>query len=302
MDLAGLNLFINHTKWTFRSDAAMELLALRSNGTVSTGSGLPLSVYTVGTEDQLPITRLEGHSANQIMITFSGSGKFRQLGQQWIPIKPGTLLYIPSGLPNEYRPASAEPWQVGYVTFIESSAGMMKSWGLGREAFTRHLTDSDCFEALFKQIWLRSGLNYMPWEATSGLLSLIVELLKQMQPGDYSLKHTINGRTIHDHDMVIDSTVRFMHDHLGRPITMTELSAHAGYSSKQLTRLFRKVYDKTPMQYLQAFRLNTANLLLIDNPELTIRQVASSVGMEPVYLTRLFRRTHGCTPSESRRK
>ncbi|WP_373230704.1 hypothetical protein [Cohnella sp.] len=66
---------------------------MRSNSSHQFEEGLPFAVYTVGTEMQASITRLEGFSANQLFLTFSGKGKLRLLGQdKWDIINPGTLL------------------------------------------------------------------------------------------------------------------------------------------------------------------------------------------------------------------
>lgn len=276
----------------------MDILNLRSNNSYAVNHGLPLAVYTVGTEYQIPISRLEGYSAHQLLVTFSGAGKFRLLGQeQWDILEPGSLLYVPANLPNEYRPLDETPWFVGYVSYLEGKDGMLKSWGFAEKPFTRILKNADDFHPFIRKIWLKSGSEPEPWQSAKILLSMCLELLRQIHANKLNQQPTLSGRV---HESIVESTIRFMHDHLGRRITMEELSAHAGYSAKQLTRLFRQQTQQTPMQYLQDFRLRTANLLLIDNPQLTIRQAAATVGLEPVYFTRLYRRYYGYTPSVTR--
>jgi AraC-like DNA-binding protein len=263
--------------------------------------GLPFTVYTVGTEMQSPITRLEGFSAHQLLLTFSGTGKFRLLGQdEWDIINQGTLLYIPAGLPNEYMPIGEKPWFVGYVTYVEKPEGMLSNWGFGRETFSHALQNADRFHPLLRQIWSKSGPNPDAWAATQALFSMFLELKKQISSSNPHRQTALSGSASRFRDSAVDSAVRFMHDHLERKMTMAELSAHVGYSPKQLTRLFRQSLQKTPLQYLQWSRLRTASLLLQEHPDMTIRQAAAYVGLEPVYFTRLFRRTYGLTPSDSR--
>ncbi|MDT3425853.1 hypothetical protein J2Z22_001372 [Paenibacillus forsythiae] len=102
----------------------MKLLQLHTNLNASFAGDVPLYVYTVETEKQPPITRLNGFSAKQLFFTIAGGGEFRLLGQDnWDILMPDRLLYIPGGLPHEYVPKGREPWLTGYVTFVEKEDG-----------------------------------------------------------------------------------------------------------------------------------------------------------------------------------
>ncbi|MBB3112127.1 AraC-like DNA-binding protein [Paenibacillus phyllosphaerae] len=275
---------------------------MRSNVSLSFANGLPLAVYTVGMDQQIAITRLEGFSAHQVLITLSGAGKFRELRQeQWKLLEPGSLLYIPANVPNEYMPVDGDAWHVGYTTYLENKSGALSSWGFGEEAFVGMLSDLSHTCALIQRIWKNSGPEHNPWAATESLTALCLEILKQMHSNNLNLSPAMSSSSGSMQESIVDSTLRFIHDHLSRPITVTELAARAGYSPKQLTRFFKQQTGQTPLQYLQALRLQTAHLLLIDNPHLTVRHASAAVGMEPVYFNRLYKRTFGCTPTQSRR-
>jgi AraC-like DNA-binding protein len=279
----------------------LELLSLRSNSLYQIDEALPFAVYTAGTEIQTPITRLGGFSANQLFLTFSGRGRFRMPGQdKWDILQPHMLLYIPAGRPHEYMPEGDEPWYVGYVTFVEKEAGLLAGWGFGGESFHCPFKEKERLYELLKKIWSLSGPQHDDWAATEFLFAFCLELKKQLQPNSKIPISTLTGQTEGAAHPIVDVTVRFLHDHLERHITMDELAAHVGYSQKHLTRLFRNSLQMTPLQYLQQLRLSTAALLLAEQPNLTIRQAAYYIGMEPVYFTRLFRRVYGITPSESR--
>ncbi|MFF2091387.1 AraC family transcriptional regulator [Paenibacillus sp. NPDC058174] len=288
----------------------MDILQLRSNlSSIPMDPAIPFAVYTVGTENQPLMTRLEGYSAHQFFFTFSGTGHFRLLSfdpdsdtgsdsGQWSLIPPGTLLYIPEGLPHEYGPVGEEPWMVGYVTFVEQCYGLLEQYGFGASFFRSKLQETGRLYELLYQLWQQSGRDYDPWRAAELLFAFCLEIKRQLVPEESSAEKLpeTSKASRYPHSVVSQAT-RFLQDHLQRPITVTELSAHVGYSSKQLTRLFRESLDTTPLQYLQRIRLHTAIQLLERHPEMTIRQAAAHVGMEPVYFTRLFRRTFGTTPS-----
>ncbi|PYI51967.1 AraC family transcriptional regulator [Paenibacillus flagellatus] len=279
----------------------MELLKLRTNLQDSFGDDVPVSVYTVGTEHQSSISRLKGFSANQLFVTFSGTGLFRTLDRDKDisdTVGPNTLLYIPAGLPHQYWPQGEAPWSVGYVTFVENRPGFLAGWGFGDSPIRLPLARTDRLHELLGRIWRRSGPDdFDPWGSTELLLAFCVEAKKQAALGRTAATDEAPFRTVRYRDSAVDSAVRFLHDHLQRDLTMTELAAHVGYSPKQLSRLFVRSLGSTPLQYWQRLRLHTAALLLAEQPGMTVRQAAAHIGMEPVYFTRLFRRTYGVVPS-----
>lgn len=284
----------------------MEYLRLRSNLNQPLNGNLPFAVYTVGTEDQRPMTRLEGFSANQLFLTFTGHGRFRQLGEEvnkWQTILPGTLLYIPAGLPHEYAPQGEEPWRIGFVTFVEQASGPLHSWGFGQSLFKTAVSDTSSLYEMLQAIWSRSGPQYDAWGAAEQLLAFCLQVKKQMAQSVSLTENASNPAAIRGaryRDSVVSNATRFMQDHLQRHITMSELSAHVGYSPKQLTRIFHEALGTTPLHYLQRIRLQTAAHLLEHSPDMTVRQAAAHIGMEPIYFTRLFRRMFAVTPSQFR--
>jgi AraC-like DNA-binding protein len=157
---------------------------------------------------------------------------------------------------------------------------------------------SRLYELLYT-IWNHSEPNYDVWQSTALLFSFCLEVKKQSAVNGNHVNSDSN-KTVRYRNSVVHNATRFLQDHLQRNLVMAELSAHVGYSPKQLTRLFQENLGLTPLQYIQRVRLQTAALLLKQNPNMTIRQTAAHVGMEPVYFTRLFRRLYGVVPSKYR--
>ncbi|MHA6485460.1 helix-turn-helix domain-containing protein [Paenibacillus sp. strain BS8-2] len=280
----------------------MELLTLRSNLNHTLGDVLPLTVYTVGTENQHPITRMKGFSAHQLFLTVSGAGKFRRLGSdkdKRDTLSSGDLLFIPANYPHEYMQVSEEPWHVAYVTFVENFGGTIAGWGFREAPRLFAISDIPAFTSRIRGIWTHSGGNHNPWHTTEALISLLLHILRtnhESRPSSHPVV-PVNYR-----ESAVDIAVQFLRDHLNRPITIASLAEHVGYSQKQLTRLFLTAFGTTPLQYLHNLRMHAARMLLNEHPDLTVRQVASYVGMEPVYFTRLYKRTFQDTPSSTQRR
>ncbi|MBC8080646.1 MAG: helix-turn-helix transcriptional regulator [Gorillibacterium sp.] len=278
----------------------MILHDLRTNASQSPDD-VPFTVYTVGTEHQNPVTRLKGFSADQVMITFSGVGKFRLLKQdKWDILYKSSVLYIPAGMPHEYMPEGDAPWYVGYLTYTVKDNGMLGCWGFAETPFARQIENPERLLQLLIRIWNLSGPNHDLWTTTETLFSFFLELKKQMHAVSAMAQSFETTQTVRLPHSVVERAVNFMHDHLERSMTMEQIAAHFGYSQKQLTRLFWQNLKTTPLQYMQHIRLQTAARLLYEHPGMTIRQIAAYVGMEPVYFTRLFRRAYGKTPTDYR--
>jgi AraC-like DNA-binding protein len=79
-------------------------------------------------------------------------------------------------------------------------------------------------------------------------------------------------------------------------IDLDNIADEACFSKFHFTRLFKKIYDKTPHQYLIVVRIEKAmQLLRTDKP---VSEVCYSVGFESLgSFSGLFKRVVGLTPS-----
>ena len=74
------------------------------------------------------------------------------------------------------------------------------------------------------------------------------------------------------------------------PLTLDELAAEAGLAPKYLCRVFRQVTGRTPIDYLNYYRIECAAELLCTTTD-SITDVALSCGFnDPSYFSRMFRR------------
>lgn len=279
----------------------MKLLDLRTNLLRGQDAeGPPYSVYTVGTEEQGPMTRSSGFSAHQLFLTASGKGRFRELGQsKWDIVDAGSVLFVPAHVPHEYVSEGYEPWKVGYVSF-SASAEALRVWSLGDAPALLPIERTDRPFWLLARIWEASGAEQDDWAAAEQLLRFFAEIGKQRASRAPRRQDGRKADAVGP-NAVVHAASLFLQDHLNRrATTITDLAGRMGYSRKQLTRLFLGAYGTTPLQYLKRLRLRTAARLLLDQPERTVAGVADQVGMEAVYFARAFREEFGVPPSEYR--
>lgn len=85
------------------------------------------------------------------------------------------------------------------------------------------------------------------------------------------------------------------------PITIEQLSQEVALSPYYLIRLFRRVYQQTPHQYLIQRRIARAKELL-STSDLSITDICADVGFESLgSFSTLFRKMVGLSPSAWRR-
>ncbi|WP_139999903.1 hypothetical protein [Paenibacillus paridis] len=176
---------------------------------------------TAGTEVQIPITLIYGFSAKQLLLTFSGQGLFRLLGERkWTVLKPRLILYIPAGVPNEYRPEADHVWEVGYVTFDESQLGL-DHWGFSNTAYLHLVLDTSSYFHYIHRIWTNLGIQSDSWEAARLLFSMLLDLKKEisLHRAEHSSLSIDDIKTAHS--TIVESAFRFIHDllpfELGKP-------------------------------------------------------------------------------------
>ncbi|GGX92005.1 AraC family transcriptional regulator [Litchfieldella qijiaojingensis] len=106
-----------------------------------------------------------------------------------------------------------------------------------------------------------------------------------------------------DHgDAVIARAQRWIAQHLDCHSPVEKMAEYCETSERSFKRRFTKATGYTPIQYVQALRLNEAKRLLERTPH-PIDEIAWEVGYEdPAFFRRLFKRQVGITPGAHRRK
>lgn len=92
-----------------------------------------------------------------------------------------------------------------------------------------------------------------------------------------------------------------MEDDISAPKTLEELASHAGFSARQLNRLFKRATGRTVMGYYRKLRLSVAENLL-QSSALSITQIAVATGFaSSSHFSDAYRAAFGHLPSETRK-
>jgi AraC-like DNA-binding protein/ligand-binding sensor protein len=113
-----------------------------------------------------------------------------------------------------------------------------------------------------------------------------------------SSQHLVRRR----HPTTIDPILDYLREKIDQPVTLKEVAAMSHRSESTISHLFQKQVGKRFKQVQIEMKLNHADQLLTQQPELTIQQVAARVGYhDPLYFSRLYRQHRNTTPTQTRR-
>jgi len=122
---------------------------------------------------------------------------------------------------------------------------------------------------------------YMRRDGTHGQLSTYLDYRGHLNPGIHNVQDWLANNP--DADYSLESLARI-----------------AGMSTRNLTRLFKKVTGITIKVYATRLKLELAATLM-NNPKLTIETISKECGFEDArHFRRLWKTTYGVSPSESR--
>ena len=96
----------------------------------------------------------------------------------------------------------------------------------------------------------------------------------------------------------LKSSLRFIHSNFNRTITLTELASEAGMSPKYFCRFFKEMVNRTPIDYLNFYRIERACQLLSKN-EKSITEIAFDCGFNDLsYFIKIFKKHKGVSPKQ----
>ena len=94
----------------------------------------------------------------------------------------------------------------------------------------------------------------------------------------------------------------FVGQHYKTAVSLADIAASGGVCRSKCCKIFKKYLGKSPIEYLNAYRLQIGMMLLLDANN-SITEIAYECGFNsPSYFTELFLRHKGCTPRHYRKQ
>jgi len=100
-----------------------------------------------------------------------------------------------------------------------------------------------------------------------------------------------------DFQQYVGPAIAYMQEHLAEDISISQLAAMLSVSTQYLNRVFNRLVQQTPSEYLTQIRISHAKKLLVSQKYLKINVVAEQSGYaDPAYFGKVFKKQTGVSP------
>ncbi|MCL2320582.1 MAG: AraC family transcriptional regulator [Oscillospiraceae bacterium] len=99
---------------------------------------------------------------------------------------------------------------------------------------------------------------------------------------------------------IVESVKAHLRHNYAQTLNFSDISAHYGFSSAYLSKIFKEHTGTSPGKYLNEYRINIAKKLLMDS-NLSVKDIAQKVGFEDQFhFSKNFKNTVGISPLQFR--
>jgi AraC family transcriptional regulator of arabinose operon len=228
---------------------------------------------------------IEYSFAGRVRVDWEGGG--RSFG-------PKTVLCFPPGLEHNYR--MEEHWDHYWITFQPRSGwDELLSWPRTNGGVMFLEADEELdhkIKGIFEEmIELKRGLISRKTDLIANLLENLLLHLDSTNP-------LVERQKI---DPRIRGALEFMRQHYGEVISIPQMARLVNLSESRFCHLFKNHMHRTPMQYLERFRVQRGCEMLQMGSE-PIASIALRCGYaDPLYFSRIFKKHMEVSPRDFRR-
>lgn len=272
---------------------------------------LPLQVYHFKEEyDQFFISH---HWHEEIEILFFEKGDFL-FERDMVPeeIEEGTIVFVGRSVLHQIV-GKALP-SLHHAVIFDLDMLKFDRYDMAQASVIAPLLNGECLlpgricpgEAGYEEILSALRMILSAWERKNAgwylnvkaQLLLILAILEEYG----FLAHTGRMAPVEDSYQMreIKKVLKYMEEHYREKITLSDLAGEAGMNEQYFCRFFRKMTGKTPITYLNDYRIGHAAEALLQS-DARIVEICYENGFENVsYFIRKFKEGKGMTPKEYR--
>ena len=215
-----------------------------------------------------------------LQITLAGQGQV--VTKQRTVDLPATNAFL-AEIPGSFKYYGPASWQFLYVEF----SPVIHQW-LDSPFQLVKLSEAFC-ESIAKKIVEWNQRDMTLYENSQEAFQLMLDL-----------KNELKQQRLRQSPQVLQIR-EYLEKHYARDLGLEDLAVHFQTSKFALIRQFQRVYQQTPMKYLQMYRINKSLQLLWSENE--VQEVAKMVGFTSAnYFGKVFKEQMGLSPTEYQKK
>ncbi len=279
----------------------------------------PVGLYRMAMDAGDPVLDMHWHAEYEFLAMQQGRAIF-QVGLATYEVREGEVLFVPGGeLHGGYEPDEREdrdcPRAYSALVFDldwlanrsgrqdKPAAELLLPLQRGEVALPHHLRrDHPAAAVIYRLVASLTALETIdsPGKALRLKGGLLTAFAEYADAGLVIEQNPWNGSRTETPERLIHVLTHIEAEY-DRKLTIKEMAQVAGLSEGHFSRLFKLYLRKTPVEYLNGFRLQRAADLL-RKPDVTVAEAAMACGFENFsYFSKMFRSRFRCSPSEYRK-
>jgi AraC-like DNA-binding protein len=265
--------------------------------TPSSEQPLPIYIESIGYNPrQEKIIREDGYPHFHWLQTISGDGLVSFDGKN-ISSAPNSGMMLLPGVPHRYEQAGSETWQTMYITFNGPViTEFLTSLGLFQSGYYEWENDTPVSTLLGEMLdRVGSENDVFGIHASVDMYRFLITLRKY---GQLHKKAAISRNL----EKLRPLTV-WLEEQIANPnIGLEDMASVLSVSVRQLNSLFGQTFGQPPYTYFLHLRIRKAKEMLLNRPDLSIKQIALHVGFRDTsHFIATFRKSVGLPPRQFRR-
>lgn len=277
----------------------MSFNELKQHGT----EDFPFGIYIIDKSHPKYEMAFHWHASVEIIRVLKGELSITLDNKNFVA-KSGDVVFVNSETIHGATPENCE-----YECLV-FPLSFLKSGNRTCNRFLEDLTDKNCkLDFLPRSEELKACANELfktVKERKNGYQFVAIGLVNQLigwfiATDQYS--YETDGLNVKDEQKVLKlkRTLAFIRENFDKEITLDEIAVAAGFSTKYFCSFFKSMTGKSPVEYLNSYRVERACRKLLGS-DLTITQIAYGSGFNDLsYFIKTFKNLKGCPPSVYRK-
>jgi len=272
-----------------------------SVGAIQTSESLFLNMFIATMSKQTRPSLSHSHPFVEVAIVLKGTGTYTVDAEEY-PINPGDLFFFGSNAIHYITNASSSmelltlQFPTALLVDITPVQRNSPSWRLFSSPVSMYIPSADAepFQHIMREI--QRNLSEEPMSYITYVNSLVVllaiSLLRFAAHNNIQLTPTKCNPSM-------CAALTYIDNNISQHITLRDVAAAAMLSPSYFSASFKRYTGYSLIDYTNAKRIRIASKMLMNNPNVSISEIAIQVGFNNISnFNRAFRKYIGCTPSE----
>ncbi len=272
-----------------------ELYEDKRHGTID----FPFELYCVNKNYPRYEMPFHWHVEYEMIIVKKGQLKLILDGKSFY-VNEGESAFISGGVVHGGIPEECE-----YYCIVFDLASLFKDVALCSKSVAIFLTNADCFTGVYgaerKQSAIMREILYSMQNRDNGYDLNVIGLLWKLLGAFVSEPVISAGEQINKSQrQKLKDVLSYIRKNIDKNITLEELAQVSGMSPRYFCRVFKSMTGRTPIEYVNYYRIETASQMLITTGE-SVTDIALNCGFNDMsYFSKMFKKLKGISPSKFR--